>query len=138
MSLPFHYVDLRAFCYATEDESLVVDGLQTFLPEDVEIERASGEGHHGDEIVVLSTRVERADEMAYVFDRLRESVDIGVIREELEDRIDENNALFLQLDKQAAAQGEIRLGSGIILRAKVEAYPAKWETAVENARDVFA
>ena len=138
MSLPFHYVDLRAFCYATEDESLVVDALQTFLPEDVDIERAPGEGHHGDEIVVLSTRVERAAEMAHVFDQLRESVDIDVIREELEDRIDENNALFLQLDKQAAAQGEIRLGSGIILRAKVEAYPAKWETAVENARDVFA
>lgn len=138
MSLPFHYVDLRAFCYATEDESRVVDALLTLLPEDVEIERAPGEGHHGDEIVVLSTRVERADEMAHVFDRLRESVDIGQIREELEDRIDENNALFLQLDKQAAARGEIRLGTGIVLRAKVEAYPAKWETAVENARDVFA
>lgn len=138
MSLPFHYIDLRAFCYATEDESRVVAALQTLLPEDVEIERAEGEGHHGDPIVVLTTRVERAREMEHVFETLRDSVDIEVIRSELPDRIDENNSLFLQLDKQAAAQGEVRLGNGITLRAKVEAYPAKREKAIENARGAFA
>lgn len=138
MSLPFHYVDLRAFCYATESESRVAAALRTLLPEEAEIESAAGKGHHGDPIVVLSARVERAHEIEYVYDRLRESVDIDVIREELEDRIDDNNALFLQLDKQAAAQGEIRLGSGLTLRSKVEAYPAKREKAVENARDAFA
>lgn len=138
MSLPFHYVDLRAFCYATEEEPRVADALRTLLPEEAEIEASSGKGHHGDPIVILSARVERAREIEYVYDRLRESVDIDVIREELEDRIDDNNALFLQLDKQAAAQGEIRLGSGLTLRSKIEAYPAKRENALENARDAFA
>lgn len=138
MSLPFHYVDLRAFCYATEDESRVVDALQTLLPADHEIERSTGEGHHGDPIVILSARVERAAEMDHVFARLEESVDFEVIRSELSDRIDENNSLYLQLDKQAAAQGEIRLGQGITVRAKIEAYPAKREKAVENARDALS
>ena len=138
MSLPFHYVDLRAFCYATEDESRVVDALHTLLPADHEIERSAGEGHHGDPIVILSARVERAAEMDHVFARLEESVDFEVIRSELPERIDENNSLYLQLDKQAAAQGEIRLGQGITVRAKIEAYPAKRETAVENARDALS
>ena len=138
MSLPFHYVDLRAFCYATEEESRVVDALQTLLPEDHEIERSTGEGHHGDPIVILSARVERAAEMDHVFARLEESVDFDEIRSELPDRIDENNSLYLQLDKQAAAQGEVRLGQGITVRAKIEAYPSKRETAIENARDALS
>ncbi len=138
MSLPFHYVDLRAFCYATEAESRVIEALQTLLPADHEIERSASEGHHGDPIVILSARVERATEMDHVFSRLEESVDFDDIRAELPDRIDENNSLYLQLDKQAAAQGEIRLGQGITVRAKIEAYPAKRENALENARDALS
>ena len=60
-SVPLHYVDLRAFCYATEDEERVERALMTYLPEDVELDRAVSEGHHGDRIVVLSARVERAE-----------------------------------------------------------------------------
>ena len=138
MSLPFHYIDLRAFCYATEDEPRVESALRTLLPEDVAIERAESEGHHGDRIVVLSARVERADEMEHVFELIRQSVDIDEIRAELDERIDEKNALYLQLDKQAAYRGEVRLGSGITFRAKVEAYPAKRDAAIENARDALA
>ena len=61
-SVPFHYVDLRAFCYATEDDKRVADALRTFLPEETELERAESEGFHGDRILVLSARLERADD----------------------------------------------------------------------------
>ena len=57
--------------------------------------------------------------------------------DELDQRVDDNCALFLRLDKQAAFRGEVRLGSGITVRAKVEAYPAKQATAVENARETL-
>jgi RNA binding exosome subunit len=56
---------------------------------------------------------------------------------ELDERVDENCSLFLRLDKQAAFGGDVRLGEGITLRSKVEAYPAKRETAVENAREAL-
>ncbi|MFB6119594.1 MAG: RNA-binding protein [Halobacteriaceae archaeon] len=134
---PFHYVDVRAFCYETESEDRVRDALRLLLPEDVELERAVTEGHHGDRIIVLSARVERADEMRTVLDALTESPDMDRIRSELDERIDEDCSLYLHLDKQAAAQGVVRLGDGIHLRTKVEAYPAKKEHAVENARDAF-
>ena len=136
-SVPFHYVDLRAFCYATEDEKRVAGALRAFLPEEVEIERATSEGHHGDRIVVLSARVERADEMRHVLDRLSDLDTAQQLADELDERVDDNCSLFLRLDKQAAFGGDVRLGDGLTVRAKVEAYPATKEKAVENAREAL-
>jgi hypothetical protein len=136
-SVPFHYVDLRTFCYATEDEKRVERALRTFLPEEYPIERAENEGHHGDRIVVLSTRLENADDVRHVLGRLTELGEIDRVIDELDERIDDNTSLFLRLDKQAAFNGAVELGVGITLRAKVEAYPAKHHIAVENARETF-
>ncbi|QHS15800.1 RNA-binding protein [haloarchaeon 3A1-DGR] len=136
--VPLHYVELRTFCYATEDEKRVTAALETFLPEDTAIDRVENVGHHGDRIVVLSARVETADEMRHVLDRLGDLEHLDRVIDELDERVDENCSLFLRLDKQAAFRGDVRLGDGITLRAKVEAYPAKQETAVENARELLA
>ncbi|MFC6725293.1 RNA-binding protein [Halobium palmae] len=136
-SVPFHYVDLRTFCYATEDEKRVEGALRRFLPEAFEIERETSEGYHGDRIVVLSARVEKADDVRHVLTELSELDDIDEVMEELDDRVDDNCSFFLRLDKQAAFGGRSRRGQGITLRAKVEAYPAKREKAVENARSVL-
>ncbi|HKL29715.1 MAG TPA: RNA-binding protein [Natrialbaceae archaeon] len=136
-SVPFHYVDLRTFCYATEDEKRVERALRAFLPEEYPIERAETEGHHGDRIVVLSARLENADDVRHVLGRLTELGEIERVVDELDERIDDNTSLFLRLDKQAAFKGDVELGVGITLRAKVEAYPAKHHIAVENARETF-
>ena len=135
--VPFHYIDLRTFCYATEDEKRVEDALRHFLPEEFELDRVTNTGHHGDRIVVLSARVENADGMRVVLDRLAELDSIDRVLEELDDRVDDNCSFFLRLDKQAAFNGLVRLGEGITLRAKVEAYPAKHEKAVANAREAI-
>jgi RNA binding exosome subunit len=136
-AVPFHYVDLRAFCYATEDEKRVEDALRTYLPEEFPVDRAETEGHHGDRILVFSARVENADDVRHVLSRLRESADLGRVEAELDERVTENCELFLTLDKQAAFHGEVGLGEGITFRAKVEAYPAKKETALENVREAL-
>ena len=136
--VPFHYVDLRAFSYATEDVKRVEQALYALLPDDVELERNENVGHHGDRIVVLSARVETADEMRHVLDRLSELDDLDRVLDELDDRINDNCALFLRLDKQAAFRDEVRLGSGLTVRTKVEAYPAKKEKAVANARETLS
>jgi len=137
-SVPFHYVDLRAFVYATEHEQRVEDALRLFLPEEATIERQVTEGHHGDRILVLSTRLENADDVRHVLSRVAESDDFETLHDELDDRVTENCELFVSLDKQAAFGGEARLGNGITLRAKVEAYPAKREAAVENAAEALS
>jgi RNA binding exosome subunit len=134
-AVPFHYIDLRAFCYATEDEQRVETALRTYLPEDVELQRQVSEGHQGDRIVVLSARVETADEMRVVTDRLADLDDLDAVVDELDERVDDNCSFFLTLDKQAAFEGRVARGDGITLRAKVEAYPANKSAAVENTRE---
>ena len=132
-AVPFHYVDLRAFCYATEDERRVAAALRTFLPDDADLERQKTEGHNGDRILVLSVRLERADGVRHVLSRLAEMDDLDGLLDELDERIDDNCAFFLGLDKQAAYDGDVRLGDGLMLRGKVEAYPAERERAIETA-----
>ena len=133
-AVPFHYVDLRTFCYATEDEKRVETALRTFLPEDAEIDRDATEGHYGDRILVFSVRLERADDVRHVLSKLTELGSFDRLLSELEDRIDENCAFFIQLDKQAAYRGDVELGDGLMLRGKVEAYPAKKDRAIGTAR----
>lgn len=138
-SVPLHYVDLRAFCYATEDDKRVEEALRTLLPEAFELQRMENEGHHGDRILVFSARVENADEMRVVLDQLGElpPEQRQQLLAELDERVTDNTELFLTLDKQVAFGGDVRLGDGITVRAKVEAYPATKDAAVENARDVL-
>jgi RNA binding exosome subunit len=132
-AVPFHYVDLRTFCYATEDDERVAAALRTFLPDDAEIRRQETEGHHGNRISVLSTRLDRADEIRHVLSRLADIEDFGGLLAELDDRVDDDCAFFLQVDKQAAFNGVVALGDGLMLRGKVEAYPADRERAIETA-----
>jgi RNA binding exosome subunit len=136
-NVPFHYVDLRTFCYATEDEKRVERALRTYLPADHEIDRQMTEGHHGDRIAVLSARLENADDVRHVLGRLVDLPDDDAVLADLDDRVAEDCSLYLTLDKQAAFRGDVRRGDGITLRGKVEAYPAERESAVENAREAF-
>ena len=136
-SVPFHYVDLRTFCYATEDEKRVEQALRQFLPEEYEIERAINRGHHGDRIVVFSARVDNADDVRHVLRLLSEMSEIESVIGELDERVDDNCSFFLRLDKQRAFKGDVDRGQGITLRAKVEAYPAKQPAAVENTREAL-
>jgi RNA binding exosome subunit len=137
-AVPFHYVDLRAFCYATEDEKRVADALRTLFPDDeLELDRTETEGFHGDRILVLSVRLDRADEMRYVLSKLTDLDDVEAVIDELDDRVDDDCTFFLTLDKQAAFRGELARGDGITMRAKVEAYPAEKDSAVENVRETL-
>jgi RNA binding exosome subunit len=137
-SVPFHYFDLRAFCYVTEDDKRVEEALRTFLPDEFEIQRVESEGHYGDRILVLSARVENADGMRTVLDSVGDlgEDELTRVQTELDERVTENCEFFLTLDKQAAYGGEVTLGDGITLRGKIEAYPAKRESAIENASEV--
>ena len=135
--VPFHYIDLRTFCYATEDEKRVEKALRQFLPAEFELDRVENAGHHGDRIIIISARVETADGMRAVLDQLATLDAVDQVLEELDNRVDDNCSFFLRLDKQAAFNGLVRLGEGITLRAKVEAYPAKHEKAVANAREAI-
>lgn len=134
-AVPFHYLDLRAFCYATEDDRRVESALRTFLPDEFPIDRSRSSGHHGDTILVMSTRVERADEMRTVLDRLLRMEAVDSVADAIADRVDGNCSFHVRLDKQRAFNGEVALGQGIHVRGKVEAYPATRERAIANLEE---
>ena len=132
--MEFHYTDLRGFCYATEEEERVERAIRHYLPEEYPLERETNEGHHGDEIVVLSARVDNADDVRHVMEKVLEAGERDRIIDEIEERVDDDCSFHLRLDKQEAYSGVSALGEGLHLRAKVEAYPAKREKAVEAVR----
>lgn len=138
-SIPLHYIDLRAFSYGTERDERVEASLRRYLPEEAPIERVDSEGHMGDPIGVLSARIEAADGMRTVLDALAElpADERDRLADSIAERVDDNTAFYATLDKQAACKGEVRLGDGITIRAKIEAYPATREGAIANAREVF-
>ena len=138
VAVPFHYLELRTFCYATEDEARVIQALEQFMPEGASIERSHTEGHHGDPIEILTVTLERADEMRYLLEQLPRVPGFDRVRTELDQRVDEDCSFYLRLDKQAAYQGDVAFGRGIQLRGKVEAYPATVEGAIANLRNAFA
>lgn len=135
--VPFHYIDVRTFSYATEADRRVETALRTLLPEDHPIEHADGTGHYGDQIVILSARIETADEMRTVLNRLVEGGVLQQIEAELSDRVSENQEVYVTLDKQAAYNGVVATGEGIRLRGKIEAYPATRDRAVANVDDAL-
>lgn len=110
--VPFHYIDLRTFCYETEDEKRVEEALRTFLPDEFDVDRVESTGHHGDRIIVFSARVERANDVRHVLDKIRDLPDFETLLDELDQRVTDNTEFFLRLDKQAAFKGEARRGGG--------------------------
>lgn len=132
--LPFHYIDIRTFVYATEDERRVERAIRFLIPEEIEIDRSITEGHHGDRILVLSARIDRADDIQAVFDQLADMPDYPRLQRSFPDRVTDDCELYFSLDKQQAFQNRLALGAGISIRMKIEAYPAKPAIAIENLK----
>lgn len=136
--MSFHYLAFRTFCQATEDEEKVVQALKFVSGVDA-IEKCASEGYHGNRIVVLESAIRSKKRIEAFFGRISNS-DIAQILETIEQRIDEECSLFFRLDKQEACLGRLVLTKGedvISVRAKVECYPKRRESALEQARQYF-
>ena len=125
----FHWLEVRAFCHATEDEEKVVAAMRTVLPEG-EIRREKLGGHFGNPIVSLVARTERAADIRAVWGRLAHALGRDEILRGVAARLDEDAVFHMRLDKQRAFGGELTPaaeGDVIDVRAKVAAYPKKPE-----------
>lgn len=133
----FHWVDVRAFCHATEDEGRVVAAMRTIVPE-VEPRREALAGHFGNPLVALTIRTEKAPEIREFWRRLVAAIGKAEVVREIDDRIDEDGVYHLRLDKQRAYLGTIERSSTsdvIDVRAKVASFPRKREGAIRVARE---
>ncbi len=139
-SLPIHWIVARAYCQATEDEGLVAEALSAAVsggtPSDERIE-----GQFGNSVVVLSRRIEHAADLRATWDRWTHANLPREVLRDLDGRVDDDGVLHFRLDKQEAAQGQLRLrreADAIDVRVKLKAYPAKPEEIRRVAQILFS
>ena len=128
---PVHYVDIRAFAYATEIDARVHEALQTLIDDAAPVEATDSAGHGGAPITLLQARIQRSRAIDAVIGGLEGIVALSP--DALRDRITADGELYLSVDKQAAYAGAIEYGDGIIVRSKLEAYPATPENTAAAA-----
>ena len=107
------------------------------------IEELQAEGHHGNPITILSVQLKRkADCLGFarfVQERFSEE-DVARLREEMPERLDDNQVFHLRFDKQAAYLQQVKLtdsSDAITAKVKIETYPKNREKAGAIVEELF-
>jgi RNA binding exosome subunit len=110
---------LRVFVYGTEDEPRVRAALLwvTGRKDDADgrgsLTRSKIKGHYGTEIAFYEAVVKRNRELKDLLARWSEADElIETLRDEFQQRLDEDRTLHFRLDKQAAVLGRLEVGTG--------------------------
>ncbi|MCL2317512.1 MAG: exosome protein [Methanomassiliicoccaceae archaeon] len=135
----FHWLRIRVFCYATENEELIHEKMTEFLGTD-EFECDIADSEHGNRIVILSSEISKQKEVAKVFTSLGQEM-IAEISGNIEERIDDDCVFFLRLDKQEFVQGRYRIahhGDVLSMTGKIASHPARKEIAAKKMKEFLS
>lgn len=144
-----YHIIMRVIAHATEDVSRVRAALDFFLAgagireESKLIEELQAEGHHGNPITILSVQLKKkADCLSFarfVRDNFSEE-DVAKLREEMSERLDDDQVFHLRFDKQAAYLQQVKLtnsSDAITAKVKIETYPKNREKAGVIVEELF-
>jgi len=132
----FHWIEVRAFCHATEEEDRVLAALRTVMPE-VEPRREVLAGYFGNPLLLLTARSEATPVLRLVWSRILAALGKDEVLRRLDERLDEDAVYHLRLDKQKAYLGTIETATSpdvLALRVKVASYPRKRENVIAALR----
>ena len=136
MASTFHWVRVKAICYATENEDLICDTVFELAgTEDLEIDIS--EGLHNNPLTVVDANLSKNKEYATLFTNLGNDI-LAQLLDDLDSRVDDDCVFYMRLDKQKAVCGEYEISHGgdvISITAKIMAHPAKKEVALGIIRD---
>jgi len=135
MAAVFHWVKVRLFCYATEDEEKLRAIMKDVSGTD-DLNAEVSDGHHGNSMIIITADLKGNSECAELFKRLGKDVVSDVI-DRLEDRIDDDCTFYLRLDKQAAVSGRYEIahhGDVVSITCKIASHPARKDIAEKNMR----
>ncbi len=136
----FHYIEFKTHCHATENLEKVKKALDNLVGKELEVEISEAEGYYGNPIEILEGKISRNQDMDDFFDQLPKDFKRKLLKE-LERRIDERCNFFFRVDKSQAFEDEMVLtegGNSIRVRARVESYPSRRETAIEKMREYLS
>ena len=131
----FHWVRIMMFCYATEDQEKLHD-VMAKISGTMDFGAEISDGHHGNQMVILSAELKNDRECRELFGRLGKDV-ISYLLNDPENRVDEDCVLYLRVDKQAAVLDRYEVahhGDVISITGKIVSHPARKEIAVGNMR----
>lgn len=115
-------VEVSYLVHATEDIAKLSEAVYAMLSVPSKPEEEKLEGHHGNPITRVRYHI-TGDEAALVLDRIAARL-AGetkiVLRNDLEELLDEHSALYLRFDKQRLVQGALQEGTGDAVRVKVK------------------
>jgi RNA binding exosome subunit len=144
-----HHIILRVIAHATEDVSRVRAALDFFLSGagiregSKLIEELKAEGHHGNPITIVSVQLKRKADCLNFAHFVREHFseeDVARLREEMPERLDDDQVFHLRFDKQAAYLQQVRLtnsSDAITAKVKIETYPKNREKAGAIVEELF-
>ncbi len=133
VQLAFHWVRVQVFCYATERQELLEETLEELLGTNEFTEDIS-EGEHGDTMLIMEARLTKQREYKALFTKLGPDIREW-IKEDVENRVDEDCVFYMRLDKQKAVQGEYKVahhGDVISITGKIQSHPARKDVAEAN------
>ncbi|MBS3815324.1 MAG: hypothetical protein KGY45_02025 [Hadesarchaea archaeon] len=144
MKLPFKSVEVRTFVHATESTEKIKEIFELLISEEIEINEEEAKGHYGDQINIISARIDRRPDLRGFWRKVLELMPDEDKKELIEnalDRIADDCRLYLRFDKQAAVNEELILtdsGDALHVRINISAYPAKKSLAIEEMRDFIS
>jgi len=118
---------IEAFCWPTEDGAKLLKALENMA--DLEFEKHSVDGQHGEKIVIFSAATKKQAEIRKVMESVRglaNALGIG-----------EDGRLFMSLDKQALFQGKVSKGRGVKISMKFVSFPFNIGKIREYAREIL-
>lgn len=129
----FHRLRVQTFCYATESEELVSETFTRLICSE-EFDCDISDGEHGNRTLILKKELTKQKEFVLFFENLGKDIADG-IRNDIDNRIDDDCTFYLRLDKQDAVQGRWRIahhGDVLSITGKLASHPARKEIAVAN------
>lgn len=133
MQATFHRLDVRVFCYATENKDLLRETFEKLCIAG-EFSEETVESEHGNRMTILQTEFRKEKECAALFAGLGTDV-LRKILDRLDDCVDEDCVIYIRLDKQAAVQGRYEIahhGDVFSITGKIVSHPARKEIAIRN------
>ncbi len=138
-----HNIALETFLYPTEDLKKVRKALSLVLPEKAKLKTEDVESFYGPKIAKLTFWTDKAADIKAMLQKITSSLskeDHETIVNTLDERMDENGALFLRFNKQKAYSGKLVLdykGDSIKTTVKIASFPANLNNMRYNAKIIF-
>ena len=141
-SVPVALVEVSFFAHATEDENKVVEATRNLLPatqvENVAFSKSSLRGHHGNPITLFEARINEKEILSAVLETLSSGLSV-FDKENLAREVElhlEKGSLYLRFDKQAAFQGQFKLGVSDPIRVRLRFKKNKLEDIVQLCKEI--